>query len=384
MMNEIYYWSPCLNKIGTYWSTMNSAISLARYSNKKLTVKILNICGEWDTQKNFLEQNNVEIINLGPNYFKFLPKNGFFQSRISYFLIFLFSFFPLLIFLKNKKPDFIIVHLITSLPILLFSLFTFKTKLILRISGLPKLNIFRKTLWKIVSNKIYKISCPSNDLLSQLEKMRIFRNSKLCFLPDPIIRIEKFINDIKSHKIQIDNGKQRKYFISVGRLTKQKNFTYLINEFKEFSKTNDEYDLMIFGEGEEEKKLQKQINDQNLSNRVFLKGYSTKIYGHMKNAEAFILSSLWEDPGFVLIEAGFCNLFIISSNCKNGPSEFLQNGKGGILFESNQKNALNNALKSFFESKKNFGIKKIITKKNCVKYTLFRHFMILNKILRRD
>ena len=145
MMNEIYYWSPCLNKIGTYWSTMNSAISLARYSNKKLTVKILNICGEWDTQKNFLEQNNVEIINLGPNYFKFLPKNGFFQSRISYFLIFLFSFFPLLIFLKNKKPDFIIVHLITSLPILLFSLFTFKTKVILRISGLPKLNIFRKT-----------------------------------------------------------------------------------------------------------------------------------------------------------------------------------------------------------------------------------------------
>ena len=89
---------------------------------------------------------------------------------------------------------------------------------------------------------------------------------------------------------------------------------------------------MIFGEGEEKKKLKKQINNHNLSNRVFLKGYSTNIYSHMKNAEAFILTSLWEDPGFVIIEAGLCNLFIISSNCKNGPSEFLQNGKGGILF----------------------------------------------------
>ena len=41
----------------------------------------------------------------------------------------------------------------------------------------------------------------------------------------------------------------------------------------------------------------------------------------MKNAKGFILSSLWEDPGFVLIEA-MCNLFIISSDCKNGPVEF--------------------------------------------------------------
>ena len=384
MMSEVYYWSPCLNKVGTYWSTMNSAMSLAKYSDKKFSVKIFNICGEWDTQRNFLEQNNIEIINLGPNYFKFLPKSGFLKSRISFFFIFFISFFPLLFFLKKKKPEFLVAHLITSLPITLFSLFSFKTKLILRISGLPKLNIIRKTLWKIVSNKIYKVTCPSKDLLSHLDKMRIFQNSKICFLQDPIIRIEKFISDIKSFKNKIDYSKNRKYFISVGRLTKQKNFTYLINEFKEFSKTNNNYDLMIFGEGEEEMKLQKQINDQNLSNRVFLKGYSTRIYSHMKNADAFILSSLWEDPGFVLIEAGLCNLSIISSNCKNGPSEFLQNGKGGILFESNQKNALNEALKTFLKLNKDFEQKKIITKKNCLKYTLFRHFITLNKILSRN
>ena len=93
MMSEVYYWSPCLNKVGTYWSTMNSAMSLAKYSDKKFSVKIFNICGEWDTQRNFLEQNNIEIINLGPNYFKFLPKSGFLKSRISFFFIFLFHFF---------------------------------------------------------------------------------------------------------------------------------------------------------------------------------------------------------------------------------------------------------------------------------------------------
>ena len=57
----------------------------------------------------------------------------------------------------------------------------------------------------------------------------------------------------------------------------------------------------------------------------------------MIKAEAFILSSLWEDPGFVLIEAAACNLFIISSDCKNGPREFLDNGKNGILYEKPQR-----------------------------------------------
>ena len=52
-------------------------------------------------------------------------------------------------------------------------------------------------------------------------------------------------------------------------------------------------------------------------------GYSNNIFKFMKNAEALILSSLWEDPGFVLIEAAMSNLSIISSDCKNGPSEFL-------------------------------------------------------------
>ena len=75
-----------------------------------------------------------------------------------------------------------------------------------------------------------------------------------------------------------------------------------------------------------------------------------------------------------------CNLFIISSNCKNGPSELLESGRGGILFESNEDNALKNALNEFLKTK-NLNEKKILTKKNCKKYTIFRHFNLLKKIL---
>ena len=75
---------------------MNSAISLAKYNKNHLSVKILNVCGEWDSEKSFLKENNIELIDLGLNYFKFLPKTGFFKSRFSFLVIFILSIFLLI------------------------------------------------------------------------------------------------------------------------------------------------------------------------------------------------------------------------------------------------------------------------------------------------
>ena len=91
--------------------------------------------------------------------------------------------------------------------------------------------------------------------------------------------------------------------------------------------------MVIIGEGEDKKKLQKYINLKNLKEKIFLLDFKNNVFNYMKNAECFILSSLWEDPGWVLIEAASVNTTIISSNCPNGPVEFLSNGEGGYLFE---------------------------------------------------
>tara|TARA_B100001057_G_C22838717_1_gene946199 strand:- start:1001 stop:2152 length:1152 start_codon:yes stop_codon:yes gene_type:complete len=376
-MKAVYYWSPCLTKVGTYKSTINSAISLAKYSENQYSVKIINSCGEWDSQKELFKKNKIELINLGYNYFKFLPKTGFLKSRFSYSIIFILSFFPLIKLILKEKPHFLIIHLLTILPLFINFLKKNKTKIILRISGFPKLNLFRRIIWKVSSKNIYKITCPSEELKRQIILKRIFLESKIYFLPDPIIKMSEFKNKFKKDKDR--ESSKRKYFISVGRLTKQKNFDYLIEEFTKFTKINSDYDLYIYGDGENRIKLQNQIDKKKINDRIFLKGYSDKINLYMKNAESFILSSLWEDPGFVLIEAAMNNLFIISSNCKNGPSEFLNYGDGGILFESNKRNALLNSLKKFldFRNSESYYSKIKITKKNCKKYTLLRHFNLL-------
>ena len=377
-MKKIYYWSPCLNKVGTYKSTINSAISLSRYSKKNYQIKIINTCGEWNDCEELFRLNNIEVIHFGYNYFKHLPKVGFIGSRFSYLIIILSSIIPLIKLLNKDKPEFLIIHLLTLLPLLLARYFKNSTNFILRISGYPKLNFLRKSIWKFTADYLSKITCPSKDLMLQLYNQKVFLKEKLYFLPDPILNLKEILKKKRESINEYDYKK--KYFISVGRLTKQKNFDYLINEFKSFCDNNADYNLLIFGEGELKDELKNKINKYHLTDNVFLMGHSDNVYKFMINAEAFILSSLWEDPGFVLIEAAICNLFIVSSNCKNGPTEFLNSGKGGILFKSNKEEALKNALNEFL-TEKNKKNKLILSKKNSKKYTLFRHYNYFKKAI---
>ena len=106
------------------------------------------------------------------------------------------------------------------------------------------------------------------------------------------------------------------------------------------------------------------LKKNNLSKNIKLAGYTDNIYKHMLRSRAFILSSLWEDPGFVLIESALCNSMIISSNCKNGPNEFLLSGDAGLLFENDVDNELFKKLKDFKNLKKRNLEKKVLAKKN--------------------
>ena len=77
-MKKIYFWSPCLSKsVGTYKSTINSAISLSKYSKGNYSVKVINVCGEWDDEKRFLKKNNVEVFDLGLKYYAIFQKKVF-------------------------------------------------------------------------------------------------------------------------------------------------------------------------------------------------------------------------------------------------------------------------------------------------------------------
>ena len=99
----------------------------------------------------------------------------------------------------------------------------------------------------------------------------------------------------------------------------------------------------------------------------------------MKKAKALVLPSLWEDPGFVLVEAGFNNCQVVSSNCPNGPTEIVCED-GGYLFESNSVNSLIKNFNLFFkDTNSEKRKKKIRLKKRIKRFTSFQHASVMQK-----
>ena len=380
---KIYYWSPFFSNIATEKAVINSIDSINRYSNKKISASLLETIGEWKNQEKKILEKKINVKRISNfNLIKYLPKFGFIKSRISYLVVFLFTVYKLHRFLKTEKPDFLIIHLMTFIPLILLLFFNYKTKFILRISGFPKLNFLRINFWKFVGKKIFLITTPTKSTLELLQSSRIFNFDQIKYLPDPILDVKE-IEKMKKEESFIEKEiSKKKTIISIGRLTKQKNFQFLINAFSIIQKKNSELNLCILGEGEDRTKLERQIKDLDLTDKVFLLGNKKNIYNYLKNSDIFILPSLWEDPGFVLIEAGYMNKLIISSDCPNGPKELLENGKNGFLFKSN---SLDNFLSEFNNLKncdeniiKN---KKISFKKKIKEFTLLNHYKVLKSIL---
>ena len=381
---NLYYWCPFLSKVATVDAVIQSLISLKKHS-RKINPILINVVGEWNNYSKILKRNKIKIFNLSENKFlyKKLPRYGFINSRISYLIISTLSFYRLLKFLqKRNENDYIMFHLITSLPLILINMFNFKCKFILRISGFPRLHVFRKYLWKISAKKLYKVFSPTRDTYLNLIKKKIFEKKKIRFLRDPIVDLKKINRCKYSNKLLSIN---KNFIVSTGRLTNQKNHSFLIDGFYLLKKKYTNLRLIIIGEGELKKELSSKIFRLGLRKCVKLIGYKKNVYKYYRNALCFCLTSKWEDPGFVLIEAAAAKIPIISSDCKNGPKEFINKNQRGYLYKNYSLQSFVRTFYKFFnDQKKNRILKAKISKayEESKKYTKKKHQKDLERYLK--
>ena len=378
MQKKIFYWSPHINEqVATVKAVLNSAKSLSKYESN-FKPHIINAFGEWNnfsSELNLLKIPLIKIIDLKIK----LPINGFLKSRIFYIFLSIIIFFPLIKILKKEKPEFVIIHLIT-IPVLFASIFLKDTKFILRISGFPKLNLFRRCLWKLLSKKIFKIFTPTLITKDLLIKKKIFDKNKIFLLEDPIIEIRK-ITKLKKQEI-IDIPKDTQFIISIGRLTRQKNFEFLIESYNKMKNELKNLKLLIIGSGEELDKLTKLIRKYHLGEDILIKDFKKNIFNYLDKAYFFIMTSNMEDPGFVIIEAAYCNKFIISSDVNSGPKEFVGNQKNGFLYKKNNFLDFKEKIVKFLNlSKNDLNEIKIRAKIKTKNYTIFNHYRKLKNYL---
>ena len=207
----------------------------------------------------------------------------------------------------------------------------------------------------------------------------IFSQSKIFLVRDPVINVNE-IN--KSKKMDIENTfnwlKNEKYIISIGRLTKQKNFPFLINEFSKILINFPDLNLIILGDGDEKELLKKLIIKKKLTSKIFLLGNQKNIYPFLLNSLFFTITSNWEDPGFVILEAMFSKKIVLSSNCESGPIDIIKDNLNGFLFKNNDSKDFQHKFSTILDLLKKEDLKKGEILNSALKtskfYTLFNHY----------
>ena len=194
---------------------------------------------------------------------------------------------------------------------------------------------------------------------------------------DPVIEIKNINSDFKKNSVKMDN-----YFLAIGRLTLQKNHKLLLRAFKEINKENKKFKLVILGDGELKDSLIKLARKLGISENIFFMGNVKNVFEYISKSICVISTSLWEDPGFVMIETAISKKIIISSDCPNGPKEFIGNNLAGYIFKNNDREDLINKIQIFIkDSPRNIFLKKLAAIKKSKNYTLFNHFNSLKKLL---
>lgn len=197
--------------------------------------------------------------------------------------------------------------------------------------GIPSYVIPQK--WLNLISLIY----PKSDLIISISQA--VANDLLKILPSEVEKKLKVIyNPTYSEKIfkKAEEKIEHPFFkegvsviLSVGRLHSGKDFPTLLKAFSIVCKKK-EVRLIILGEGNERKNLEKMITELGIQDKVNMPGFTLNPYPYMKNSSVFVLSSKSEGLSNVLIEAMCCGCPIVATDC-GGPREILDNGKYGKL-----------------------------------------------------
>ncbi|QOR04226.1 glycosyltransferase [Campylobacter cuniculorum] len=129
----------------------------------------------------------------------------------------------------------------------------------------------------------------------------------------------------------------QKIVLSVGRLVEQKGFSRLIEIWDLVQKNQAfrEWKLHIVGEGGLEQELREQISAKNLNDSIILKPFTKEIEKEYLSASIYVMTSLYEGFGMVLVESGSFALPSVAFDVKTGPSDIIEDSKTGFLIEDN-------------------------------------------------
>lgn len=139
---------------------------------------------------------------------------------------------------------------------------------------------------------------------------------------------------------------EKKWLVSMGRLTKQKGFDLLLQAFQKIADQYPDWQLIVLGKGELREQLEQMKDDLGLSGQVVFTGALNNPFAVLKSAKLFAMAS--RNEGFPMAhgEALACGLPVVCTDCPSGPSEMIRQNVDGLLVPNGDVTALAAAMSS--------------------------------------
>jgi len=158
-------------------------------------------------------------------------------------------------------------------------------------------------------------------------------------------------NGIEIKLINAVNAVERKSdIIFAGRLTSYKNIDILIKAIKLVKEKRPEIKSLIIGDGPEKKKLEKLVIKLDLKENIKFLGFlenQNHMYALIKSSKIFVLPSVREGFGIVVIEANACGIPVITVDYKdNAARDLIEEGKNGFICKLNEEEIANRIIRT--------------------------------------
>lgn len=278
--------------------------------------------------------DNLKVINIttvNGKINKLLDEHNIKETKITYFSITNFGkidiFSPLYLryLIAYYKPKIIFAHGRRAIDFANF--FRPSSTALVAISHNYNIKSLSKT------NHIIALT---NHMKQFILHSKIFKNKikddKITVIPNMIDINDSLQRDFESNHYITSN--REIYIGAMARFVSKKGLDILlkaVNILKYEIKQNN-FRLLIAGDGEEKEKLLKLSKKLNIDNITDFIGWINKKEDFFKKIDIFCLPSLHEPFGIVLLEAMKYQIPVIASNTE-GPNEIIKDGFNGILYE---------------------------------------------------
>jgi len=239
-----------------------------------------------------------------------------------------FSVIKCLNFLKNNNFDIVHSHMYhANLLARLAKLMGMKAKVISSIHNSVESNDFFKSklinlLYRISDQFSYITTNVSNRATETMILNKVAPKSKIVTLYNGV-DFNCFSNEYNTvFDFSSFFSSSGFNLISVASLTEQKGHFVAIKAIKEVLELGFHCNYLIVGDGPLKDELKSLVTDLSMNDNIKFYGLSSDVSTLLKGSDLFLLPSLWEGFGLVILEAVSCSKNIITTDC-DGPIEIL-------------------------------------------------------------